>query len=157
MDLDQIELDAAYDQSAYAPLFRQTLKRFASNSDDVRARLGMPGRLAYGPTSVEALDLYPAKKTNSPIFVFIHGGAWRAEQAKDMATQPSFSSTPGLITSRLILLRSARRTVTLASWQSKCGVELPGPTRMPRVSGAMPTDSTSAAIRRVVTYAASRW
>src|SRR5262245_14689898 len=82
MDMDQIELDAAYDQSAYAPLFRQTLKRFASSSDDVRARLGMPRRLAYGPTSVEALDLYPAKKPNSPIFVFIHGGAWRVEEAK---------------------------------------------------------------------------
>src|SRR5262245_43843609 len=61
MDLDQIELDAAYDQSAYAPLFRQTLKRYASSSDDVRARLGMPRRLAYGATSVEALDLYSAK------------------------------------------------------------------------------------------------
>jgi len=83
MDMDQIELDAAYDQSAYAPLFRQTLKRYASSSDNVRARLGMPRRLAYGPTSVESLDLYPAQKPNSPIFVFIHGGAWRAEEAKD--------------------------------------------------------------------------
>jgi arylformamidase len=83
MDMDQIELDAAYDQSAYAPLFRQILKRYASSSNDVRARLGMPRRLAYGPTSVEALDLYPAKKPNSPIFVFIHGGAWRVEEAKD--------------------------------------------------------------------------
>jgi arylformamidase len=83
MDLDQIELDAAYDQSVYAPLFRQTLKRFASNSNEVRARLGVPRRLAYGVSSVEALDLYPAKKPNSPIFVFIHGGAWRVEEAKD--------------------------------------------------------------------------
>src|SRR5262245_1128643 len=57
MDMDQIELDSAYDQSVYAPLFRQTLKRYASTSNEVRARLGAPRRLAYGASSVEALDL----------------------------------------------------------------------------------------------------
>src|SRR5262245_3349258 len=79
------------------------------------------------------------------------------KRRRTMATQPSFSSTLGLITSRLILLRSARRTVTLASWQTKCDGELPGRTRMLRVSAATPIDFTSAAIRRVVTFAASRW
>ena len=83
MDMDQMELDAAYDQSAYAPLLRQILKRYASSSNDVRARVGAPKRLAYGPTPVEALDLYPAKKSNAPIFVFIHGGAWRSGESKN--------------------------------------------------------------------------
>jgi arylformamidase len=83
MDLDQIELDAAYDQSVYAPLMGQILKRYASSSNEMRARVGAPKRLAYGPTPVEALDLYPAKMPNAPIFVFIHGGAWRGGEAKD--------------------------------------------------------------------------
>jgi arylformamidase len=83
MDMDQIELDAAYDQSVYAPLAGQILKRFASSSDQTRARLGAPKRFSYGQTAVEALDLYPARKTNAPIFVFIHGGAWRVGEAKD--------------------------------------------------------------------------
>lgn len=83
MDMDQIELDAAYDQSIYAPLIRQILKRYASRSNDTRARLGAPKRFAYGPTPVEALDLYPTKKPNAPIFVFIHGGAWLRGLAKD--------------------------------------------------------------------------
>jgi arylformamidase len=83
MDMDQMELDAAYDQSAYAPLLRQILKRYASSSNEVRARVGAPKRLAYGPTPVEALDLYPAKKSNAPIFVFIHGGAWRSGESKN--------------------------------------------------------------------------
>ena len=83
MDMDQIELDAAYDQSVYAPLIGQILKRYASSSTETRARLGAPKRLAYGPTPVEALDLYPAKIPNAPIFVFIHGGAWRGGEAKD--------------------------------------------------------------------------
>ena len=83
MDLDQVELDAAYDQSIYAPLIGQILKRYASSSNETRAHLGAPKRLAYGSTSVEALDLYPAKKPNAPIFVFIHGGAWLRGEAKD--------------------------------------------------------------------------
>ena len=50
MDMDQVELDAAYDQSVYAPLINQILKRLASSSETTRARLGAPKRLAYGPT-----------------------------------------------------------------------------------------------------------
>lgn len=85
LDMDQVELDAAYDQSAYAPLIRQILRRYASISNETRARLGEPKRLSYGPTAVEALDLYPAKTPNAPVFVFVHGGAWRSQVAKDYA------------------------------------------------------------------------
>jgi arylformamidase len=83
--MDQVELDAAYDQSVYAPLIRQTLKRSVSSSNETRARLGEPKRLSYGPTPVEAMDLYPAKSPNAPVFVFVHGGAWRTQVAKDFA------------------------------------------------------------------------
>lgn len=83
MDMDQIELDASYDQSAYAPLLQQIIKRYASSSNEVRSRLGAPKRFSYGPTAVEALELYAAKKPNAPIFVFIHGGAWRSGEAKN--------------------------------------------------------------------------
>lgn len=81
MDMDQVELDAAYNQSAYAPLISQILKRFASSSEATRARLGAPKRLAYGPTPIEGLDLYPAKTPNAPIFIMIHGGRWLRENA----------------------------------------------------------------------------
>ena len=40
--MDQAELDAAYDQSVYAPNLQQIVKRWAANSDGVRARLGAP-------------------------------------------------------------------------------------------------------------------
>jgi arylformamidase len=85
MDLDQVELDAAYDQSVYAPLIGQILKRYTSRSEETRVRLGAPKRFAYGPTAVEGLDLFPADKPNAPIFVFIHGGAWLRGDAKDYA------------------------------------------------------------------------
>jgi arylformamidase len=85
MDYDQVELDAAYDQSFYAPLARQVIKRYASNSEAVRARIGQPLRESYGPTAIEQLDIYRTKRPNAPIFVFIHGGAWLGGEAKNYA------------------------------------------------------------------------
>jgi arylformamidase len=32
----------------------------------------------YGPGPLQLIDLFPAKAPNAPIFVFIHGGYWRA-------------------------------------------------------------------------------
>jgi arylformamidase len=83
MEMDQVELDAAYDQSFYAPLAAQISKRRAANAELVRARLGAPMRVAYGPTEVEKLDIYRANRPKAPTFVFIHGGAWLGGLAKD--------------------------------------------------------------------------
>ena len=83
MDMDQVELDAAYDQVFYAPLFRQSTHRRAANSELARARLGAPVRSAYGPSEVEKLDIYRAKHAKAPTFVFIHGGAWLGGEAKN--------------------------------------------------------------------------
>ena len=85
LDMDQAELDAAYDQSVYAPNLQQIVKRYATNSEGVRARLGPPRRHAYGATPIEGLDIYMTKRPNAPINIFIHGGAWRVEVAKNNA------------------------------------------------------------------------
>lgn len=83
MDMDQVELDAAYDQNVYAPMINQIQARYATSSITTRARLGAPKRFAYGPTAIEGLDLYPAKTANAPIFIFVHGGRWLRGAAKD--------------------------------------------------------------------------
>jgi len=85
LDMTQAELDAAYDQNAYASNREQILARNAANSERARARLGAPKRYAYGPTPVEGLDVYPTGRAGAPINVFIHGGAWRASVAKNNA------------------------------------------------------------------------
>jgi len=85
LDMDQVELDAAYDQIKYAPNLSQIVKRWATDSEAVRARLGAPRRFTYGPTPIEALDVYPTKRPNAPINIFVHGGAWRVGLAKDFA------------------------------------------------------------------------
>ena len=81
LDLDQAELDDAYDQSVYAPNQKQVTGRYVTNSDAVRTRLGAPRRFAYGPTPVEGLDVWTTKRANAPVNVFVHGGAWRVGTA----------------------------------------------------------------------------
>lgn len=85
LDMDQVELDAAYDQSFYAPLQGQILDRLASNSEVARARLGAPRREAYGPTAPEQLDVYRTGRPDAPVFVFVHGGAWLGGEARNYA------------------------------------------------------------------------
>jgi arylformamidase len=85
LDLDQQELDDAYDQSVYAFNQDTIAERRRANSDVARAILGPPQRVAYGPTEVEKLDIYRSKRSNAPINIFIHGGAWRGNHSDDRA------------------------------------------------------------------------
>ena len=85
LDMDQKELDDAYDQSKYAPNLQQITRRYASNSNAMRARLGEPQRFNYGPTAIERLEVYSTKRPNAPIHIHIHGGAWHQRPAADYA------------------------------------------------------------------------
>jgi arylformamidase len=85
LDMDQQELDDAYDQIVYAPNRDQVGKRRIANSDKARGIIGVPERVAYGPTAIEKLDIYRTKQANAPINIFVHGGAWRANKAADYA------------------------------------------------------------------------
>jgi arylformamidase len=40
-----------------------------------------PHRIAYGPGAMEHLDIYRCARENAPVFVFVHGGAWRANSS----------------------------------------------------------------------------
>jgi arylformamidase len=84
LDMDQKEIDDAYDQSVWAPNQRHVSRRRNIWSESVRARL-KPERVTYGPTDVEKLDIYRTKQPNAPIRLFLHGGAWRGGSAKDSA------------------------------------------------------------------------
>jgi len=84
-DYDQAALDAAYDQAKYAPNLQQLVRRYGTNSELTRARLGAPRRVAYGPQAIERLDIFRTARANAPVHVFIHGGAWRSGAAKDYA------------------------------------------------------------------------
>lgn len=85
LDMDQKQLDDAYDQSKYSPNLMQVIDRYTSNSKDMRARLGEPKRFNYGPTAIEKLEVYSTKRPNAPIHIHIHGGAWHQRPATDYA------------------------------------------------------------------------
>jgi len=85
LDMDQQELDDAYDQLVYAPNRDQVGKRRIANSERARAILGPPQRIAYGPSEIERLDVYRTPRANAPVNIFVHGGAWRANKAADYA------------------------------------------------------------------------
>ena len=85
LDLDQAELDAAYNQGVWAQNLSVVVKRYEMLSDEARARLGEPQRYAFGPSPIEGLDVFRTKRPNAPIHIFIHGGAWRQGLAKGYA------------------------------------------------------------------------
>jgi len=85
LDLDQKELDDAYDQTVYAPNQPLLALRRKVANESMLKRLGPPERRAYGSSEIEKLDIYKTKGANAPVLVFIHGGAWRNGTSKDFA------------------------------------------------------------------------
>lgn len=86
-EMDQKELDDAYDQEVYAPNRDLVVARRVAASERARAILGPPQRVAYGPSEYERLDIFRAPVANAPINIFVHGGAWRRNKAADYALQ----------------------------------------------------------------------
>jgi arylformamidase len=114
LNYTQAELDAAYDQAAYEPNIQQLRDRWASSSEWTRARIGLPLRRAYGPSEIERLDIFRTKApAPAPIFVLIHGGAWRAGLAKNYAAP-----------AEMFIRAGAHYVVPDFAWVQDCGGSL---------------------------------
>jgi arylformamidase len=85
LDYGQAALDAAYDQAVYAANREQLIKRRVRDSELARHRIGEPERVAYGSAEIEQLDIYRAGRKLAPVFIFIHGGAWRSGLSTEFA------------------------------------------------------------------------
>jgi arylformamidase len=85
MNMDQQDIDESYDQSVYAFNGRSVQGRQAVNNGIAMAKIGKPERHAYGPTPIEGVDIWKAKRPNAPVLVFIHGGGWRGGRSSDFA------------------------------------------------------------------------
>ncbi|HEX9455962.1 MAG TPA: alpha/beta hydrolase [Candidatus Binatia bacterium] len=95
LDMDQQELDDAYDQTVYAPNQPLVAARRNIASQSVLERFP-PERHAYGPSEIEKLDIFKTTRSNAPVMVFIHGGAWRNGTAKDFAFQAELYLNAGV-------------------------------------------------------------
>ena len=89
LDMDQKELDDAYDQAVYAPNAAQLHKRRqAQQRGGARApRRAQALRLRLDPDR-EARRLHD-QEPNAPINVFIHGGAWRSGDCLGVSATPA--------------------------------------------------------------------
>lgn len=78
----QSEFDAQYNPSIALPDPNAPGRHFVETAERARATLACQLDVPYGPTLEETLDIFPAAQTNAPVFVFIHGGYWRALASK---------------------------------------------------------------------------
>jgi arylformamidase len=85
LDMDQQELDDAYDQTVYAPNREEIRARRAANNAIALGIIGNPERVAYGEADIEKVDIYKTKAANAPVMIYIHGGAWKGGSSSQVA------------------------------------------------------------------------
>ena len=81
----QAQIDAQYNPSVALAPTDQPMQHFAAQASRVRSTMRCTLDVPYGPTREETLDIFPADVPNAPVFVFIHGGYWRALSSKDFS------------------------------------------------------------------------
>ena len=79
------QIDAQYNAGAAVPDAADRMRAYAEKSRLARERLRCTLDIPFGPTLDETLDVFPADTPNAPVFVFIHGGYWRALSSKDFS------------------------------------------------------------------------
>ena len=85
LDYDQAQLDACYDQTVWAANMEQMHRRQTALAAAARKRLAPAQRYAYGSARMEHLDVYRTAGAGAPVFVFVHGGAWKANSSERFA------------------------------------------------------------------------
>ena len=81
----QSEFDAQYNPSLALPDPAAPGRHFVATAERARKELPCMLDVPYGPTLDETLDIFPAEQANAPVFVFIHGGYWRALSSKEFS------------------------------------------------------------------------
>lgn len=82
---NQEAIDQAYNPRLRAVDLAGSLKHYAQQSEAARRNLPYQAGVHYGPTCAETLDIIPARQPGAPVFIFLHGGYWRANAARDFS------------------------------------------------------------------------
>jgi arylformamidase len=82
--IDEV-IDAQYNIRRRHPESPQHYARYEADSVAARASLNGQIDLRYGEASGETLDFFPAVRRDAPLFLFIHGGYWRALDKRDFS------------------------------------------------------------------------
>jgi len=81
----QAQIDAQYNPSLALADATAPGKHFVAQASKARGTLKNHLDIPFGPTVHETLDIFPADQPNAPVFVFIHGGYWRAMSSKEFS------------------------------------------------------------------------
>ncbi|MBB3181932.1 alpha/beta hydrolase [Variovorax sp. Sphag1AA] len=81
----QAEIDAQYGTQQWIPDAPAQARHFVERSAFARESLRCTLDVPFGPTLDETLDIFHADQPNAPVFVFIHGGYWRANTSKEFS------------------------------------------------------------------------
>ncbi|HUH59584.1 MAG TPA: alpha/beta hydrolase [Candidimonas sp.] len=83
MGYDPDELDRQYNARASVSNCLDYLREYADASARARQALNVSVAVPYGAHPDETLDIFPAATANSPVYVYLHGGYWRALSKDD--------------------------------------------------------------------------
>jgi arylformamidase len=82
--IDEV-VEAEYNIRRRHPESPSHYARYAAESAVARSALNGKVDLPYGEASGERLDFFPALRPDAPLFLFIHGGYWRALDKRDFS------------------------------------------------------------------------
>lgn len=75
--------DSMYNNRALVPDFADHFAQWKNGSEQARQQRRCVLDVAYGDGPGETLDIFPAKRPDAPVVVFIHGGYWRSLDKAD--------------------------------------------------------------------------
>jgi len=81
----QAQIDAQYNPAIKLADPMAPAKHYVAQSALARQTLYCVPDVPYGPTLAETLDIFPADVPHAPVFVFLHGGYWRAFSSKEFS------------------------------------------------------------------------
>lgn len=92
MKYDPEFCEREYNARAAVPDHAQHFRYWAEESRRVRLRVPCFLDVPYGTLPGQNLDIFPAKRSDAPLMVFIHGGYWRALDKADFSfVAPAFT------------------------------------------------------------------
>lgn len=81
----QEEIDREYNIENAVGDMRPYIEWFVGGSARARAELACALDVRFGPTLDETLDIFPARRPDAPVLLFIHGGYWRILSSKEFS------------------------------------------------------------------------
>jgi arylformamidase len=79
------QIDAEYGTQQRVADPAAEARHYVDRSRYARERLRCILDQPFGPTLDETLDIFPAEQPGAPVFVFIHGGYWRANTSREFS------------------------------------------------------------------------